>query len=465
MLEPLSPADAASLIHLCESGRLYEVDAWIRSGKSLVVPASSRRTPLGVALATGFHSLIELLLQHEPRQEPKDHVLREAVDLNRPELIELAVRYGARAAHVPFINVLGTGDRDVVAYFLDRGADPLAGVPFAHAFYTLKAKSLLGAYLDCRRRRPDWHEALQEQADIALRQFSHDGNLKWVSLMLWAGADPRSRGPRLEYIDDPDMVTTAFDEACGAGHLEVLKRLKPDRHVDDLSAMLTSAGFAAHHEVLAYLLDLGADPNAKPTGGSEALDACLRHLGWEDFDRVLGRYGPRYQSPAYKVSTARHAVRLLIERGAIWRPEPRTLGDVRRIFYKIVPDVAVEFVGWLRRDPVNEAPIRELLRPPRMQQHVAACERQLSRMGLTVDGRPRASVSKPAAPSPYVLARYDRQRLYDEVWTEPTQKVALRYGISDVALSKVCRLLDCRNLPAAIGRRRARADRFRVGPN
>jgi len=33
---------------------------------------------------------------------------------------------------------------------------------------------------------------------MALRQFCNDGNLKWVSLLIWAGANPRSRGPTLE---------------------------------------------------------------------------------------------------------------------------------------------------------------------------------------------------------------------------------------------------------------------------
>jgi hypothetical protein len=28
--------------------------------------------------------------------------------------------------------------------------------------------------------------------------------------------------------------------------------------------------------------------------------------------------------------------------------------------------------------------------------------------------------------------------LYEEVWTEPTQKVAQRYGVSDVAIAKAC---------------------------
>ena len=58
---------------------------------------------------------------------------------------------------------------------------------------------------------------------MALRQFCQEDNLKWVSLLMWAGANPRSRGPALddvEHIDDPDWHTTALHEACASGNVE-----------------------------------------------------------------------------------------------------------------------------------------------------------------------------------------------------------------------------------------------------
>jgi hypothetical protein len=74
--------------------------------------------------------------------------------------------------------------------------------------------------LDCRRSRPELSDQLQEQADLALRQFCQEGSVKWVSLLMWAGANPRSRGPVLddvEHIDDADWHTTAMHEACASG--------------------------------------------------------------------------------------------------------------------------------------------------------------------------------------------------------------------------------------------------------
>jgi len=40
-----------------------------------------------------------------------------------------------------------------------------------------------------------------------------------------------------------------------------------------------------------------------------------------------------------------------------------------------------------------------------------------------------------------LLARYSREKLHEEVWSQPVQRVAKRYGVSDVALAKTCRKL------------------------
>jgi ankyrin repeat protein len=102
---------------------------------------------------------------------------------------------------------------------------------------------------------------------------------------MWAGADPRSRGPKVEDVDDSEWSTTALHEASESGNVDVLRRLRPDRS-DDLAGMLERAAFRANSDMVAYLLDRGANLNDKPDGGSSALDACLRILGWEELERV-----------------------------------------------------------------------------------------------------------------------------------------------------------------------------------
>src|SRR3989442_6429189 len=141
MSTPLTATEAKELLRLCESGRLYAIDAWIRAGRSLTVPHEIRKTPLAVAISTGFHSLVELLLRNEQSQEAKNDVLRLAIQLDRPALVELAVVCGADTKSVPFLDVLMTGDRALAAFFLGRGADPLSDYPSSVPF------------ISCARRR------------------------------------------------------------------------------------------------------------------------------------------------------------------------------------------------------------------------------------------------------------------------------------------------------------------------
>lgn len=42
---------------------------------------------------------------------------------------------------------------------------------------------------------------------------------------------------------------------------------------------------------------------------------------------------------------------------------------------------------------------------------------------------------------PWVVIKYEREKLYEEVWAEPVVAVAKRYGISDVGLRKICKKL------------------------
>lgn len=264
------------------------------------------------------------------------------------------------------------------------------------------------------------------------------------------GANPRTRGPAvddIEHIDDSEYHTTALNEACASGNVKILERLRPNTS-DDLAGMLERAAVSADRDSLAYLLDLGANPNDRPDGGSSALDACIRHLGWEDSDRVLYGYGATYQTPGHKVPKSREAIKLLLQHGATWKPERSTLNDTRRILYRLEPEVTVELIGQLLKTEDGASGVRELLRVPRMQQHLAGCRDRLSNVGLTMDGQQRPDVKVAHEPSPSGPAQYDRDRLYEELWSEPAKNVCQRYGISQAALTSVCRKLEIPTPPS-----------------
>ena len=129
----LNPDEERALLALCDAGRLYAVEEWIRTGRSLAV-SGKKATPLDIAMHRGFHSLVELCLRHETSQTAKNGALTRAVADRRADLAELAVSYGADVRSVPFADAIYSWNRAIVALSLARDADPVTDHPFAWAF-------------------------------------------------------------------------------------------------------------------------------------------------------------------------------------------------------------------------------------------------------------------------------------------------------------------------------------------
>jgi hypothetical protein len=112
----LSINEAKDLLRLCNLGKLFEVEEWIASGNSLCIPNDLKVTPLEVAVDTGFHSLVKLLVRAEPGSQLKNRALRRALSHKRLDLIELLVSHGAEIKSVPFIEVLMLWDPAIIRY-------------------------------------------------------------------------------------------------------------------------------------------------------------------------------------------------------------------------------------------------------------------------------------------------------------------------------------------------------------
>jgi hypothetical protein len=128
-----------------------------------------------VAVETRFHSLVELLARSEPRQEIKDRALAEAVESKRLDMVQVLVAHGARIQSVPLEDVLLTWDQPLMQFFLDGGADPLAGNPFQIAFHN-RVQRALRPFVDYKGAHPEFADSLQAQADRALRHFAGQGS-------------------------------------------------------------------------------------------------------------------------------------------------------------------------------------------------------------------------------------------------------------------------------------------------
>src|ERR1700722_20404233 len=188
--------DAKELVRLCRAGRLYEIEQWIADGRSLdiseAIKHGRQRSLLEIAVEVGFHSLVELIAKHETGQSAKDAALGDAVSSRRLDLVDLLLDNGADIKAVPLADVLLTWEPKLIRFFLDHGADPLKGRPFAEAFGA-RVRTALRPFVDYRRQHPELTVQLQEPLDCALRHFCGEGNLKWVCLLILAGGNPRSR--------------------------------------------------------------------------------------------------------------------------------------------------------------------------------------------------------------------------------------------------------------------------------
>ena len=106
MSAALTLEESKSLLALCRAGRLYEIEDWIRAGRSIEVSEGVRQSPLQVAMDTDFKAWIELLIRNETQIKNKNKALGEAVERRRLHLVELLVEHGAEISFVPFADVL-----------------------------------------------------------------------------------------------------------------------------------------------------------------------------------------------------------------------------------------------------------------------------------------------------------------------------------------------------------------------
>lgn len=449
MTKILSTTEAKELLRLCKTGRLFEIQNWIATGNSICISADSKTTPVEVALNAGFHSLVELLLQNEENQQLKNRALQQALSLKRLDLIELLVSYGAEVSSVPFIEVLYVWDPNIIRFFLNHGADFITDSPFAVAFRE-KIRTALRPWGECREKYPDSAAQLQEQADRALRHFCFEGDLKWVSLLMWAGANPRSSGPMFDDADDPDGYTTALDAATYSKDSQILKRLKPDAKRDNIGTLLINAARWGNSSMVEYLLEIGARPNDKLNGGSSALDDCVRGFRYEaPINFYQTDYGRRSKASKYKVSERLKTVQLLLEQGALWRPDDKhQLTDARRGLFECEPDVTLELIEqMIKHEACAQDTLNNLLGTPAIKKHLTPVTANFSRLGFDVRTKERIVEEKrqEEAHRQWILrdlmSRYHRQKIYEEIWAEPILHVAKRYSMSDVGLGKICKKL------------------------
>ncbi|NWG04302.1 MAG: ankyrin repeat domain-containing protein [Syntrophaceae bacterium] len=358
------------LVKLCRLGKLFEVQEWISAGKPVNPPENldrrvRKRFPLYLAIESGFHSLVKMLLDggtviDEPGYSPLEHALHK----RRLDLIQLLVEHGADIHSVSMRAVFQSWDPMIVEFFIDNGANVEAGNPLAYALCS-KIRPALGLF----KRYKDRYPSFQEQANIALRHHCCEGSLKWVSLMLWAGADPYAKGPDSpDRKSDPEADASALELAAIYDHFDIfkLRQVRLDPNKPGACDLLRSACYSEKPELLKKLLGSGFNPQSMEDRGSSLIQCLLSRLSWSH--RSFYSWGPRTQEENIDNWESRDKIKmihLLARHGAKWKPnDRREINDARRSLLKMKPDYTVEFI-WIMSgyQACTRETIEELMRP------------------------------------------------------------------------------------------------------
>lgn len=396
-----SKEEIEPLLALCKAGRLFDVQQWITDGKPVNLPprlvkGRQVKAPLDVAMEMGFHSLVEVLLRAGAIQEPAagyGSPIAQALQARRLDIVELLVDHGADPRAVDMAQVLDSWDPKVFNFFISRGADVVKGQPFAYAFCH-RVRTALYAFKDLSAQRPE----LMEQANIALRHHCKAGDMKWVSLLLWVGADPLKPGPDepsrdavddgTEDVDTNDDVyrgLSALGYAALYQHFEVFK-LKPVRtQLENLQ----EADFMAYLnrgegvDILRRLLEKGWTPNDQENGGSSILSRFVDSLNWSGrWSRSVDLWPSISTRRKFDTSEARDtmkAIHILAKHGARWVPNDKNaIAQTRRSLMQMTVDYTIEFVWIMAKYGACElAPLKELLGTPTMKSNTAAHRERL----------------------------------------------------------------------------------------
>ncbi len=226
-----------------------------------------------MSIERGFHSLVEVLLQAGASDEEKNEALVIAVRERNLGLVQLLTEYSADVRAIEPDEVFWSGHPGIIRWFVDNGMDLESGEAIAKAFRD-KQREFLGIYLSLRDRMP-W---ARRQAAMALRHHAAAGNLKWVSLLLWAGADPRLQVPRIDQRDwEEDNEDTALNEAVRLGKVEVVKKIGIDTDRDNVGFLFDQHFICPKPELIDLLINKGVRVGA---AGQQPIESVFFSFIW-----------------------------------------------------------------------------------------------------------------------------------------------------------------------------------------
>lgn len=369
-------ATLTELASLCRTGRLFDVMEWIEKGKPINLPIDGSvhgriRSPLHIALEHGFHSLAELLLRSGAfvHTDAKHCPMKLSLQMRRFDFVQLLVKYGYDMRRVSMADVFETWNPEIMRFAIELGADCKTDMPLARALSN-RIDTAVGVFKQYRGTV----ESFQEQGEIALRYHCREGNQKWASMLLWAGADPYRPGG-YDPVKDPAGdygELSAIGFAAALGHLGILpsKRIVVDAASPVAKEILRHGSLPKGFTILQNLFKEGLEPNDLDNGGCSRIQTELCSLryspGWESHLRWGERPGDtKYMREEIK------SIHFLVKHGAKWRPiDRKQISTARGALLTAIPDYVTEFV-WImwKYAGANRADVVSLIDTPAMKRH------------------------------------------------------------------------------------------------
>lgn len=449
-----NPDELADLQNYCQDGRLYDVERWIRAGGPLQLAPGTQvdhrrrfRTALSIALDRRDHALTLLLIANgydwsAEAEFPLDTALR----LRDRDLLDFFLDWGADPRQVNVHDLCDSYDTELYERFRNLGVDLTSDHALAHALgYHTSNKPLFGF---AKRHRSE-DSKIQFDLDVALAHHAWEGNEKGVLLSLWAGADAHAQVPVLRWgldedEDEEDRYSAVY-AACSGGHPSILERFEPDPARDDFEELYS----CAHDEDTVRIL-----ASAKlPADQSRVVMSQLHRSAWT--------FHFRDERPVRTLAA-------LFDVGIRWGAGSKEdIADVRR---SLLRSAGSTFEGMMKllsaKDYCSQEVLTELARTP-------AIRRRMKERGLIPDEpgkRSRFDRSRPSrarrkldkfgvktpklkkvqAPLPRAVRiggwgrngqdlEFDRQALFDRVWSTPVETLAGEWSLSGRGLAKACR--------------------------
>jgi hypothetical protein len=347
------------LIDCCKDGRVFDAQAWVAAGKPLDPPrwlpkCARKHSPLQYAIDSGCHSMVQVLLEGgaEVEQNERFCALLHAVRCCRFDFIKMLVEHGGDVRPVDMHEVFSTYEADIIDFFIEHGADVKKDSPLAYAL-TNRNRVALGVFLRYAEKIPDF----QRQLNLALRNQCKEGNKKWVSLLLWAGADPyayASSVPDQEGSEDEDG--NAIELAILYEHLDVLKiknMLRNPLHPNTIHCF-RYACTAPNAEYASLMLKTGHPVNNRPDGTSSLIAAIYSEVPWKFYHGNLLGPVSEWKITSYvdqpAVDQKAKILGLLLEYGAKWRPVDRNeIISMRKAMKKMGSAATLEFVRLMEK--------------------------------------------------------------------------------------------------------------------